>query len=134
MTKKKTKYEHSIPVKCNGVSIKKNASISIGIDRENLELEDAERLFAGSQLEFLLTCDPNAGNDAEGQQTMDAATIELKGTANVGGFRTTTEHFACTLVLNKSAINIDTLAQFASTKSEIMCTRVGESNGDDDDE
>lgn len=126
---KETKFERRIPVEFGGVSLnKEKARIGFSVDRgdSSLDLEKADGLFAGAQLEVQLETDPNAGGDAAGQQTMDAADVTLDGVADVMRFSVASEKIGASLVFNIKAIDVAALTRFRNSKGHVSVRRIGD--------
>lgn len=136
MAKKSKQEKHDIPVAFAGLGVN-NETIRLGIriDRDDMRLALADELFAGSELAVVLTCDPNAGKDAEWQNTMPHAAVDkLKATARAIGYRVTRTSFAASLQFVESAVDGARFVQFANTSGRVVCERVGDANGPDKSE
>ena len=113
-----------------GVGIGKDISrISISVAREKLSLKQADDLFVGSQIDAVMSCDPGNNGDAAGQQTMEGCSLDLNVVADCHGFRTDSERYSASLSINKKAVDLATLAQFANRKGTITATRMGAATG-----
>lgn len=128
MGKKKRAYQHKVAAHFKTVAINDQTTrLGIKVSRDDLDLGLADALFTDAQLQCEICCDPNAGDDSEGQQTMDVGVFTLELIADVHGFGVKAEHFNASLQSAKSAIDIGALAQFANRRGTLSCTRIGSS-------
>lgn len=135
MAKRPKQEKHDMPVAFAGLGVN-NETVRLGIriEREKMKLALADELFAGSELAVVLTCDPNAGEDAKGQNTMPHAAVDkLRATARVIGYRVTRKAVATSLQFTESAVDVAKFVQFANSTGRVMCERVGDADGPDED-
>ena len=129
------KKKRKLSVDFKGLNIGKNtARLSFHVDRGFLPLEDAAEMFVDSQLTCEIECDPNADKDVVGQQTIDGTKIELDVIADVTRFGVTADTFSAGLALNKGAVDLATLSQFANRKGSMAFERTGSASKDHDEE
>lgn len=100
------------------------ARIGAKVDRAELSLDDADALFANSQLACNIAYGRSA-KDVPGQQVVFDASTTIEATVDVKGFRVTAEAFTCSLSMNKGTIEVAKLSEFAGRKGKLRCSILG---------
>jgi hypothetical protein len=132
---KKASFENEVDCEFKGIGIgKEKLRIGVNVGRDQIDLDKADELFCGSQLQVRVDCDPNRNKDVDGQQTMEGSTITLDGVANVLGYGVKTDHYSISLQFTIGAIELNEIGKFANRKGKLFCSRIGDaptSGGDD---
>ncbi len=119
------------PIPCNfGVvaSRKKGNRIGVAVSRDHLKLDSADELFTNAQLVITLQCDPNAKDDAEGQEVAEFGKLKLAAcnfTGDVHGFSVRSDYVRFSL-LTPSDVSIDRLAEFSFRSGSLFAERTGD--------
>lgn len=109
---KKTKHLLSIPVSFGNVSIgDATARISVKVSRERMELADADHYFTDRRLAVAIILGHQ--DDDPKQKTFDDVDHKVAATADVKGFRTSSDEFSAGLTFGKKDVNVDELSGFA---------------------
>lgn len=117
-----------------GVSIGKDKlRLSVAFKRDDLELEAADRLFTGSQLNVNLSCDPNGKKDVDGQKKLADTTIDTDCVVECHGFRVASDRFSASLSMPKKGSDVKTLSEFANCSGKIKMKRTGDATPPADD-
>lgn len=120
-------------VEFRNVSIgSKIARIGFSVDRDELDIKDADGLFTDSQVRCRIVCDPNSKRDAEGQNTFGVTGEEIDVVADIKGFRVTNDAFTSGLSINKNEADVAILGSFSSCKARLHLERVGAASTDHD--
>jgi len=126
MGKKKDVWEFEIPVEFGSVSAAKTGnSVGLKIAVSDMHPTDAEEIFVGAQLDLELECDPNAKDDAKGQQTMEVGTLKFAGVGEVKGYRRSVDGIGVT-VRFPGDVDYNVFCRFHNCKGTMRCTKTGE--------
>lgn len=104
---------------------KKVVRLTVSINRDKLPLDEADDLFAASQLDARLCCDPQADTDTKGQQKMVDTKVELDITPNVSGYHVYEHAFSVSFVMPKKSVDKNLLGQFSAREGTVTCKRKG---------
>jgi hypothetical protein len=129
-TTKKTVSNEVIEIPCEfgQVSIGDGTCrIGVSVNRERMNLKQADHFFAGSRLMIDVVVDPNSEKDTAGQQVMEGVEGKhTKSTVDVKGFRVTTTHITTGLTFKREEIDLVDLADFANCNGKLKCQRIGD--------
>lgn len=131
----RTDFDHEFDCTFKSVSIaKEKASVGLTIQRNDIDVSQADSVFCGAQLTVLIEADPNARKgEPEGQQTICETTIAFEGIASCAGFSVRSEHINLSLQFQKSEVDLRQLGRFAALKGVVCCTRTGNASEADED-
>lgn len=110
----------------NASPTKKRRNLGVEMGRDEIDLETAAQLFINSQLECVISVDPNQDDDGEGQATFDPESdmVDLKFVAGVLNFTVNADVYAFTLQLPLS-LHADDVERFRYRKGRLVCKRTG---------
>ncbi len=115
---------------CTGTT----AQIGVTFERKKMTRTIADKVLCGAQLEVEMHCDPNADQDAEGQESMlDDNALTLEGTPTCRSYHVYPDRYHATLVFPADSIAVDLLARFANHSGKVLCTRVGDAKANEKD-
>lgn len=141
MTKAKTGStkvpKDALDIACSfgGVSIgEATARVAIRIEREHLNVLDADEVFVGRRLSVIVKLGRKDDNARQKELIETALTIE--GSADVKGMAVKPSHISAALTFSKKDVSIPTLAKFAKGIGRLIVVAVAEIPDDaiDDDE
>lgn len=114
----------SIPVKFTGVGIGVDTvRIGIKVSRERMDLTNADHYFCNRRLQVALILGHET--DDPKQTTFEDVDHKVVGSADVKGFRVTTEVFSAGLTFGKNDMDVEELSGFASAGGRLVINDVG---------
>lgn len=124
------------PVRFAGFSAgDETARLGFKINRSKTTLAQADQFMCGARLDCLLVLDPNAENDAPGQETMLDPDLQIETVADCKRYSVGTKDFSAGLTFALSEISIADVAALANKSGKIRLVRIGDSGrGSQEDE
>ena len=131
--KDKADKKIKLTVKCTvkGVSSGKNkVSLGISIDRDQLDVIDADHLLTGASVDIELI----PAKDVAGQKEMFDEKHAHDFTAECSGISVHTTYISASLKIDKADADLNKLDEFSFKVAKAVMSRTGDAKSDDDDD
>lgn len=112
-----------IPVKFGNVSVAVNtASISLKVQRDDLQIENCDTMFANHRLTVVLELIRKT--DSEDQRSLVNVNLEFRGICDVKSYTVGPDTFSLTLSFNKNDVDLNELILFSNGAGKVSIVDV----------
>lgn len=126
-TKKEMKIKKTVKCTIKGVSSGKNkVSLGISIDRDQIDIADADALLTGASVDVELI----PAKDVKGQKEMFDEKRGQDFTAECGGISVHTTYISASLKIDKSEADLNKLDEFSFKVAKAVISRTGDAKAD----